>query len=171
MEHDLTARPTRDSATKKIIEEAAQTYSRYFARKIDFFGLGIAQLLPRAVLPSECADSKFFVTFQVSGDEQGLCVVAFSQVPDSEDDKSMFQELANILASKFVTQLADANCCDIMISPPSTVLAGDQKQRYLTSLLLAAGPHDACVGRYEYSGSPGQPIRLAYLPSRNGGLT
>ena len=154
----------------KALDERELAHEQFFARKIDFFGLGIAELAPRACLPSECADSKFFVTFQVTGDEQGLCAVAFTTAPTSEDEKSMTIELANILASKFVTQLADASCSDIMVSPPIEVPDGDQKHRYLTSTFLAAGPRDAIVRRYDYNGSTKLTLRLAYLPARNGGV-
>ncbi|MBI3557721.1 MAG: chemotaxis protein CheC [Deltaproteobacteria bacterium] len=171
MERNLTSTKDHNGGAQKSPDIDPQTYGQYFVRRIDFFGLGIAELMPRACIGSECADAKFFVTLQVSGDEQGLCVAAFSRLPGEDDENSMFLELANILASKFVTQFADANCCDITVSPPTPVVAGEQKHRYLTSLFLAAGPQEAFVRRYEYSGTPKVSIRLAYMPSRNSGAT
>lgn len=175
MEHSEMPQPALDapdSGTRES-QDSALAIEQHFARSIDFFGLGIAVLMPHPVPPSACADSTFLVAFQVTGDEQGFCAVAFNHLPATEDDKSMILELANILASKFVTQFADTTCSNIMISPPLHVAAGEQRHRYLNSLFLAAGPNDAIVRRYEYSGLPraSTRIHLAYLPSRKGGRT
>ncbi|MBI3543141.1 MAG: chemotaxis protein CheC [Deltaproteobacteria bacterium] len=136
---------------------------------------------PRPCGVAECAASEFLVTFQVAGDELGLCVVAYERAPApaTDEQRSMLTELANVLASKFVTQMADFNCCDIMVSPPTLAASGEcetagtrSRHRYLTSTLAVGGTHASVARRYELVGGAETLVfRLAYLPSLQGGNT
>src|SRR4051812_46978638 len=96
-------------------------YQSHFPKKFEFFGMGRVEAAPRPCDVAECAAAEFLVTFQVMGDELGLCAVAFERapLPATEEQRSMLTELANVVAAKFVTQMADFNCCDIMVSPPT----------------------------------------------------
>lgn len=144
-------------------------YEDFFPRSIDFFGIGRLALASGHCSLSECASAKLLVGFQVSGDEQGLCAVAYETAAENEDDLSMLVELANVVASKLVTELADANCADIMISPPASVAAGDPKRRYLDVALQLGGTDGSVARRYELTGQRKLTLRLAYLPAKPGG--
>lgn len=149
-------------------------YDAYFAGEVDLYGQGRLTLTSKVCLPRECAEAGYLVAFQVSGDERGVCAVAFDGSPLDEEQASMWIELANIAASKFVTQLADAWCADIMVSPPMLATGeGADRHRYLRATLRAPLPRSAIARRYAYRSAQGREtaVRLAYLPASNGGNT
>lgn len=157
---------------ERINNERASTYLAHFPAQLDFFGMGLILPKSKSCLPAESAGAPFTVTFQMSGEEAGLCVVAFETVPaKDEEGQSMALEIANIVASKFVTKYADASVADLRLSPPAVVPAGSQASRYLKATLEKA--ELACSRRYEYAGSGFElarlTLRLTFLPASRGG--
>lgn len=176
MEYDKSKHAPIEVDTEHVVSnkhERPGHYRDYFAEKIDFYGMGMATRIGRSCLPSECADAPYLIAFRVSGDEFGICAVAFEEKPTTEDEASLLTELANILASKFVTQLADAWCADIMISPPQAVPETKDRlaQNFVRSVLRAPLPPLAVSSEYRFKPKAGADkiVRLAYLPSTSTG--
>ena len=162
------------SAPSRQIPKSYDALLEFFPIRFDFFGLGRLEMAPkRCALPDVLA-APMAVTFQVSGEESGLCIVSFDVCVQGEEAQSMAQELANVLASKFVTQLADSTSADISISPPTLLEAGAGQNRYLAATLKTADEHDGCARLYQFIGQGlGKEcikLLLAYLPASREGL-
>lgn len=154
----------------------ASVYLEHFPRELEFYGLGKVLAVGHACKPEESAKSPLLVGFQLSGEEKGLCLVAFEQHPGALPDQlSMALELANILASKFATRLADANCSELAITPPKTLEPSGPNYRYVVTALALDAVEGAGSRKYEYSGEglahARITLRLTYLPAKNGGLS
>lgn len=134
-----------------------------FPEKFDFFHLGrIERTSPYPALSQPVAP--FVVVFKVSGDEIGHCIVAFERQPGDADRESMFVELANIMASKFATQLSDFTNGYVKISPPEVVRPGERRHK---GLMTVVG--QAVSDRYEFRTAEGRlGLKMTYLPTRGG---
>lgn len=136
--------------------------NRAFPERFEFFHYG--QVERAAPHPSPYQASPFVVIFKVTGDEVGHCVVAFDTAPENAEQESMVIELANVMASKFVTQLSGLNGLLIGLSPPSVLKNGEKRHRSLLRLV-----QDAVTYHYEFTeGSGRRGLRMTYLPSRAG---
>ena len=108
-----------------------------FPRRFQFFHFGSVEQ-GRAGLDFARAEEEalLFVAFRMSGDDEGLCAVAFANEPAlTEEDQSMAVEMANILVSKFATQLSDQNGELIRISPPELLNKENRKDLNLIRVL------------------------------------
>jgi hypothetical protein len=151
--------------------------SRQFPMRFEFFDLGPVVMSPKPCGLADLSKCPFLVVFRLFGDQNGACAIGFAKLPASGDEESMAIEIANILASKFVTNLSDGTGGMIEISPPEVARQGEGRHRYLTANFLCEPPtalsgrggsgEEHAVKRYDHSG---RKIWLAYLPSR-GGLT
>lgn len=173
MEQAKERLPQTEAERRARARQARNRYLEHFPREFDFFGFGRVIRLPSAPRPAQLAAAPFLVAVQVSGEEAGLCVVAFAQRPSEADAESMLVELANILASKFVTRLAEESCASIMVSPPIAIEPCSAKQRLLVESLKRSDAETAITSDYEHSGAHGKTrVQLAYLPAnRQGGQT
>lgn len=158
------------------LRDPLEAYYEYFPRNINFYNMGFVKRLAKRANLADLACAPFLVAFQISGEEAGLCIVGLETRPQSADALSMATELANVLASKFVTLLADSRCADIRISPPTSIEPVSQKERFIAASLKGATEETGCGKRYEFEGQGLGPervgIMLAFLPNLNhGGLT
>lgn len=134
-----------------------------FPEMFDFFHLGrIERTAPYPALQQPAAP--FVVVFKVTGDEIGHCIVAFDKAPQGADRESMAIEIANIMASKFVTQLSDLINGYVKITPPTVIRPGEKRHRGLVTVV-----ENAVSDRYEFRTSEGRMgLRMTYLPTRGG---
>lgn len=134
-----------------------------FPERFDFFHLGrIERTAPYPALQIPIAP--FVVVFKVTGDEIGHCIVAFDQAPKDSDRESMSIEIANIMASKFVTQLSDLINGFVKIDPPSVFRPGERRHRSLVAVV-----ESAVSDRYEFRTPEGRiGLRMTYLPTKGG---
>ncbi|MEW6057689.1 MAG: chemotaxis protein CheC [Bdellovibrionota bacterium] len=140
-----------------------------FPNQFDFFHLGRIESIRTKWQLKKPPYSPFIVLFRFSGDELGYGLVAFDRTPANIDEESMALEIANILTSKFATQLADAANGSVQISPPEVVRENDQKHRYLMGLLNSSSGTEIAQKNYRFV-QKNQTLRLAmvYLPSQTG---
>lgn len=141
---------------------------KIFPRGFEFFHLGhIEQLAPK---PVTIGEAPLIVTCQLTGDDRGLCVVAFDTVSGAPIDESMATEMANILASKFAARLSDQSGELISLLPPELLIKGDGRHRRLLGTIRNATLADAkCARKYEYvRGKSRLPIHFVYLRSQEG---
>ena len=135
-----------------------------FPERFNFFGFGqVERTAPYLALQQ--AASPFVVIFKITGDEVGHCIIAFDKTPSSEENESMAVEIANILTSKFVTQLSDFSNALVELSPPEVIRLGERRHRNLVAVVQSAVTY-----RYEYrSDDKGRiGLRMTYLPARTG---
>lgn len=134
-----------------------------FPERFNFFGFGqVERTAPYPALQQPA--SPFVVIFKITGDEVGHCIVAFDKTPSTEERESMAVEIANILSSKFVTQLSDFSNALVQLSPPEVIRTGERRHRSLVAVLKSA-----VTFRYEYRSEEGRlGLRMTYLPTRAG---
>jgi hypothetical protein len=134
-------------------------------QQIDFFGMGTLESSGRKSDVSSIQKWPIVVSFRFIGGEVGFCTVAFEQVPELAglQDESMATEMANLLAAKLATSLAEREGELIELTPPSLHRKGEAKHRYLTAAMQTSL-------KYVYSDrNKGKlSIALAYLPSLQG---
>lgn len=98
----------------------------------------------REPLPEDCSA----VSFQIQGDFSGNLAILF----DNGLDPSVYVEMGNVIASRFVTGLAREQGMDVMISPPQS-LSVAQLERL--DQLLRAGAR-ALRGIYRHLNANGE---------------
>jgi len=141
---------------------------KIFPKGFEFFHLGhVEQKNPKAIT---IADAPLIVTFQLTGDDRGLCVAAFDTVSGSRLDESMATEMANILASKFATRMSDLTGEFVSLLPPEILTQGDGRHRRLLATIRNAALADGkCARKYEYVRDKSRvPIHFVYLRSQEG---
>lgn len=135
---------------------------RFFPRRFEFFNYGSVEVSNRSCDPKDIDLAPFIVIFQLTGDERGLCAVAFEEIPATADGESMAIEIANILVSKFATQLAEATSGIIDISPPELLQHTERRRRLLATTLQHAKYYEYVHGQTRLG------LRLAYLAVQGG---
>ena len=152
------------------VGDARRYADDYFPTRFDFFSYGRVESVARPCELRELIASPFLLTFRVTGEETGLCVVAFDSRPLKEDDASMYTEIANILVGKLVNALAEMTGGGLQLTPPEQIALGERKHRYLIATFQAARPGAVPAKRYEYitEAASRHTLRLAFLPSTLG---
>lgn len=122
---------------------------RFFPRDFDFYHLG--RVLPLSD-PTDLAYEKdlsgsFVVVFRVVGDELGTCSIVFEKNPRTDEEQSLSVELANILASKFVSQLGTTMGEYIELSPPK-VYQPDEKAHHRMVTYISHALRKGIAGKY-----------------------
>jgi hypothetical protein len=153
---------------KESVARRSQPIGRdCFPDRFDFFGHGSVHAINQSCGVADLMRCPFAVAFRVSGDESGLCIVAFDHRPLKEDERSLLTEVANVLVSKFANALSEALIGSVDISPPDEIDQGPGKHRYLSAALGAARLPEPLMRRYEYKAADASrtAIRVAFLPA------
>ncbi|MGE4234467.1 MAG: hypothetical protein AB7F43_14170 [Bacteriovoracia bacterium] len=92
--------------------------TEFLPKGFDFYGQGLVESIRSDDFGVE--QYPFAAAFELVGDETGMCIIAFSAIPEDFDgpNESMAVEMANILVSKFSYLLSEASGGLTEVSPP-----------------------------------------------------
>lgn len=106
------------------------------------------------------------VSFQLTGDESGTCLICFDRAPH---DPSMAVEIANILVSKFVSNINDGENSFVELSPPLYMETGEKSHLLHSAYSAAESNYAEGVRRnYTFHGAERFHLKLIYIPSQKG---
>jgi hypothetical protein len=155
----------------KLRTDLEKVVRRETPNQFDFFGMGIVRATSRRCPPVEMGSWSTFISFKITGEEQGMCLVAFEDKLLEEDKESMATEIANILSAKFTTALSEQTGELSMISPPEVLKDGKSSYRYISALLLNTSEAELKARHYEYISNDRSlrySLALIYLPAKAG---
>jgi len=145
------------------MDSSNDIWDKHFPEGFDFFNLGKVKPAGASGIMEE---PKLLISFSLTGEENGTCLVWFEKTPQNE---SMALELANILASKFVNNLCDDEGLAIEMRPPQIIDRQEKHFEKLSYFTKICADEKRRGRSYRYDGTDEKiKICLIYIASQRG---